>query len=205
MKKLNLKHSITLLGIILLCSNGFSQDLIVKIDDGEIIAKVTEISSSKIHYKEYENQNGGTFKIPKSEVELVIYEDGLKQYFTIEASEEFIQDLATDSSIVMFDRGAIDAKRFFNNNGPFWGTFAASAIPVYGIFTGAITGTVIGAVPPQVYAEDIPNPDLYYENQQYAAGYQKSAHRKKIGTVLKGFGLGMAVQTVFILIILSTW
>ena len=88
MKKINLKHSIFLLGIIFLFSNSFSQDLIIKVDDGEIQAKVTQITSNKIHYLEYKNQAAGTYKISKDEVELVIYEDGLKQYFTIEASEE---------------------------------------------------------------------------------------------------------------------
>jgi hypothetical protein len=201
-----MKHIIVLFYLISLVTAGFSQDLIVKMDDQEIIARIHAIKKQKILYKEFEAPQGELLKIPKSEVYMVIFEDGLKQYFSVEASRDFMEGAANSDSVVFYyDRGVMDAERFFQNNGPFWGTFAASAVPVYGIFTGVITGTIVGAIPPQVDAGDLPNPELFYQNNEYAAGYQKEAHRQKVRSVLKGFGLGMAIQTVFILIVLSTF
>ena len=128
-----MKHIIALICVLSFFATSFSQDLIVKMDDDEIIARIEAIKKQKIFYRQYENPDGDLLKIPKSQVYMVIYEDGLKQYFSIETSQEVIQESRSDSAGFFYDRGVADAKRFFENNGPFWGTFAASALPIYGI------------------------------------------------------------------------
>lgn len=74
--------------LILLISNiTFSQDIIVKKNQEEVKAKVIEISSSDIKFKEFEFQDGPTRNIAISEVFMVIYENGKRETFNQESSK----------------------------------------------------------------------------------------------------------------------
>ena len=47
---------------------GFSQDIITKKSSEDIQAKVTEITTTEIKYKKFDNQSGPNFIILKSDV-----------------------------------------------------------------------------------------------------------------------------------------
>ncbi len=61
--------------------NANSQDLIIKKNGDEIKAKVLEVALTIIKYKKFENINGPTFEILKSEIFMIKYENGTKDVF----------------------------------------------------------------------------------------------------------------------------
>jgi hypothetical protein len=56
-----------------------AQDLIIKNDKSEIKAKVTEITETAIKYKKWDNQDGPTYNIIKTEVFMIIYANGQRE------------------------------------------------------------------------------------------------------------------------------
>ena len=58
-----------------------SQDLIIRKDGEEINSKVLEVNLEIIKYKKFDNPNGPTFEISKSDVFLIKYENGTKDVF----------------------------------------------------------------------------------------------------------------------------
>ena len=72
-----MKKLLTTLIILLLFTNYlFSQDKIYKRDGEHIDAKVTEVTNDEIKYKKFTYLDGPTFTISKSEVVMIIYENG---------------------------------------------------------------------------------------------------------------------------------
>jgi len=81
---MNFKYLIIL--IIFFCSSFIAnaQDIIVQTSGDEIKSKVIEITLESIKYKTYDNQSGPLRNISKSEVFMIIYENGTRE--TIENS-----------------------------------------------------------------------------------------------------------------------
>ncbi len=57
-----------------------AQDLIIKMDKTEIKSKVLELTDDVIKYKKFEKLDGPTYSIKKSDVFMIIYKDGSKEY-----------------------------------------------------------------------------------------------------------------------------
>ena len=85
-----------------------AQDLIIKRNGDEIKSKVMEVNLNVIKYKKFDNINGPTFEILKSDVFIIKYENGTKDVFntveqtknenensTISNNKETKQDLAS--------------------------------------------------------------------------------------------------------------
>ncbi len=85
-----MKKILTILLIIVLTIPAFSQDIITKTNGDEIKAKVQEISISEIKYKKFENIEGPTYTILKTDVFMIKYENGTKDVFggTVEEEKE---------------------------------------------------------------------------------------------------------------------
>ncbi len=69
---------ISFLLITLICK---SQDIIIKRSGDEIKTKVTEIGLETIKYKMFDNKNGPTYTILKSDIFMIKYENGSKDVF----------------------------------------------------------------------------------------------------------------------------
>ncbi len=80
MKKLLITTFILISSITL----SFSQDVITKKNGEEIKAKITEVSTTEIRYKLFDNQSGPTIVLLKSEVFMIKYEIGRKEIFNEE-------------------------------------------------------------------------------------------------------------------------
>jgi len=209
-----MKTSTFFLAIMLALFSVSAQDLIIfrDIDSGEVQAKVKAIKANHIAYTPFDQQNIKPIKVSKFKIEVIIFEDGMKQYF---AAEDYQPDtlifsspgsnLNTVTGKESYSRGKEDAKRYYKGNGPLWGTLIPTAIPGYGVIAGAISGGIIAAVRPNVDPYQLPNPQNYIKNEEYALGYEKQVMRKKLGKVLTGYGLGIAVQTVALIIIINSW
>ncbi len=57
----------------------FAQDVIVKRDGEEIQCRILEVSTNKVKYKQWKNQEGPTFVEKKSDVIMLKYENGQKE------------------------------------------------------------------------------------------------------------------------------
>lgn len=70
--------------LFLLCIAGMAiaQDVIVMKDQSTIMSKVLEITSTEIKYKKWNNQDGPTYSINRSEVVSINYENGEVENFS---------------------------------------------------------------------------------------------------------------------------
>ena len=79
MKTLRLFATLFLLSI---AGKASAQDVIVKKDQSTVMSKVLEITSMEIKYKKWNNQDGPTYSISKSEVLSINYENGEVERFS---------------------------------------------------------------------------------------------------------------------------
>lgn len=180
--------------------------------DTEIISKVTAIQKWYVVYRPYDQVGGEENKLPKSDISYILYQDGMKQYFS---PEDLPPVLANTSGIILPDSaydgdlytlGMEQAEEYYQKRAPFWGTFGATVFyPFAGIFTGLVTGVIVGAIPPSIDMDEVPDPALYQANSSYAEGYRQQAHKNKIKEVAKGFGLGAAIQGILLIVVVSTF
>lgn len=77
-----MKKTMPLILIVFSFNFLFSQDIIVKLDGNELKAKVLEVTSQNIKFKEFDFQEGPTRNISISDVFMVIYENGKREKFT---------------------------------------------------------------------------------------------------------------------------
>ena len=88
-----MKKPILLLSIfVIFISNFFSQDIIYTISQTEIKAKVLEITTDVIKYKEYDFIDGPTRNIAKSNVFMVEYSNGKKEFISKNKSKESVKE-----------------------------------------------------------------------------------------------------------------
>src|SRR5687767_15569418 len=81
------KILLSLLGILVMHIAN-AQDTIVLKNNTVIKAKVIEIGTTEIKYKKIENLDGPTYNIKRSEVQMVKYENGSTDTFTIDKPVE---------------------------------------------------------------------------------------------------------------------
>jgi hypothetical protein len=62
----------------------FSQDMITKKSGEDIQVKVIEVTTTEVKYKKFDNLNGPTFTILKSDILMIRYENGTKDIFSVE-------------------------------------------------------------------------------------------------------------------------
>ncbi len=110
----------------LMVSIGHAQDIIYKKTGDEIKAKIEDINSEEVKYKKFENQQGPSYFIPKSEVFMVVYENGTKKVFNDTPSKDYSKPKSADygskgtpyASKDMFYEGITNVSIGYG-----WGTF----------------------------------------------------------------------------------
>lgn len=81
----------TLLCIFALSGFSFAQDTIILKSKKRIEGKVVEVGTSEITYKKAENLSGPNYRVPKSDVFLIIYENGTEDSFEDAATQEEVK------------------------------------------------------------------------------------------------------------------
>lgn len=75
--------------LFVLCAASVSaQDVIVKKDGSTILSKVLEVGQEEIKYKKYDNLEGPTYTIQKSELQAINYQNGAKDTFSAPIRDE---------------------------------------------------------------------------------------------------------------------
>lgn len=67
----------------------FAQDTITKVNGDDIYAKVIEVGTGEVKYKRYDNLDGPTFVLDKSEILMIRFENGTKEIFTVNQKENY--------------------------------------------------------------------------------------------------------------------
>ncbi len=62
-------------------SANFAQDTITKFNNEKIIAKILEISPTEIKYKKFNFLDGPTFTDKKSDIQMIVFSNGMKEEF----------------------------------------------------------------------------------------------------------------------------
>lgn len=73
------KRYYVLIILMFLCNHLSAQDIIIKKSQEEIKAKVFEINPTEVKYFKYENLDGPVYIIPKSDISMIIFENGMKE------------------------------------------------------------------------------------------------------------------------------
>lgn len=76
--------------LILFCWSGMAtaQDVIVMKDQSTVMSKVLEITNTEIKYKKWNNQDGPTYSVNRSEVVSINYENGEVDHFSETTSNQ---------------------------------------------------------------------------------------------------------------------
>jgi len=195
-----------------------AQDLIILRSGETLKGSVEKIGGMGIRYfPEGENRKRPR-RVSAMKVELIIYESGMKHYFLTQESiivpsanplvrpDSSFAEVTPSNEAYWKEKAKLDAADHYNRKGPLVGTALATALyPGGGILTGVVVGGAVVAVPPTLRPEDIANQELYLNNPTYAESYRLAAHGIKARNVLKGFGIGMLGQALWILLIIATF
>lgn len=79
--KANKKTLFIIIGLLFHISQVFSQDVITKKTGEDINSKVIEIGINEVRYKKFENIEGPTYSMLKSDILMIRYENGTKEIF----------------------------------------------------------------------------------------------------------------------------
>ena len=181
---------------LLLFTNCFSQDLIIKRNGDEIKVKVFEVGTTEIKYKNYDNLSGPTYSILKSDVFMIKYENGTKDIFN---EEKPLNNLTITPSDDLFNKGKMDAVRYYDGyKGAGTGTLLTSL--VVSSLVGLIPAIACSSTSPTDINLNYPNPELM-KNTEYYNGYTLKAKKIKQGKVWMNWGIAFGVNLVAVILL----
>ena len=99
-----------------------AQDIITKKDGTDIQAKITEVTSTEVKYKRFDNLEGPTFTMDKSDILLVRYANGTNEVFNAQPQGQFNNRqsdnrfFATDPSRLREGMKYRDIKHYYNKH-----------------------------------------------------------------------------------------
>jgi hypothetical protein len=176
-----MKNILNILTILLIVLKLNAQDVITKKNSDDIKAKVLEVTNSEIKFKRFEDINGPTFSLLKSEVLMVRYENGTKDVFNDKQS-------TSSSDDEMRAKGTQDAKIYYRGAKSGAGWTAAATV---------LTSPLLGLIPAAICASTEPSDqnlnckdyDLM-KNYAYNQAYTKQAHKIKRRKIWTNYGIG---------------
>ncbi|MFK7922486.1 MAG: hypothetical protein AB8H47_11045 [Bacteroidia bacterium] len=184
-----------------------AQDLIVTQADEELIVKVVEIKRNSVEYLLFENQDATPLSKKKEEIYMIIYEDGMRQFFSDPRNPQDIvgTEFTAEEATKLYQQGIEDAAIFYTKNGLLWAGLGATVyFPMLGVATGGLMIAVVALTEPNIELHELPNQDLA-RNPHYLEGYQKQAQKHRLKKTLTGVGIGAGIQLLFIMIVVSSW
>lgn len=179
---------------LLIAGKTQAQDIIMLMSGDEVKAKVKEVTLTEIIYRHPDSLQQANRSVPKTQVFMIKYANGAKELMKPSGSEESTSTVIRTPQ-QLYEQGRQDARKYYKARGVFWGSAAAG----FGSFLTAgvslVVPVVLAAVPPDTRKMDLPDLKLQ-QDQAYLRGYQKQAHKRKIGNALAGTGTGVLAGTV---------
>jgi hypothetical protein len=177
----------------------YSQDKIFLKSKENIETKILEINVDEVKYKKYSNLEGPTFTILKSDIHMIIYENGESEIFKNQLINDEISLNKSDEN--MFSKGQRDASLYYKGyKGAGTGTLFTSLLsPIVGLIPAIATSST----QPNYNNLSFPDEKLM-ENSDYFMGYTKKAKKIKQGRVWTNWAIGFGANLVAILILSSS-
>lgn len=190
------KSILTMLAFIAINLSAFSQDVITQKSGEDIQAKILEVNQTEIKYKKFDNQNGPTFTLLKSDVLMIRYENGTKDIFN---QTEEVKTNTKTSTEDMRMKGKRDSEMNYTGKNSGAGWTAATTI----LFT-----PLIGVIPAAACASSEPSDqNLNYRDSElmkdydYNRAYVEQAHKTKKKKVWTSYGVSSGAWLLLILLL----
>ncbi len=190
------KTIFTLLAFISISITAFSQDIITQKSGEDIQAKVLEINQTDVKYKKFDNQNGPTFTLLKSDILMIRYENGTKDIFN--QTEEMKTESKTSNEDIRM-KGKRDAEMNYKGKKSGAGWTAATTV---------LFSPIIGVIPAAACASSEPSDqNLNYRDNElmkdydYNKAYVEQAHKTKKKKVWTSFGVSSGAWLLLILLL----
>lgn len=207
---------LTVLGFVALLPTLQAQDVITKRSGEKVNAKVLEISTSEVRYKNFGNQDGPVYVLPKNEVMLITYENKTSEVFEVEelaqpqlaalpAVSAPAKPLPADvpaTSAGLYMKGQTDADHYYDAyRAAGTGTLIVSLLsPAIGLIPAVATSVTT----PRDKNWDAPNSELL-QYDDYKSGYRKGARKKKSRKVWLNWGIGLGANIVAAMFIANNY
>ena len=182
----------TLLITIFSLTSYYSQDIITTKASEDIKAKVLEVTTSEVKYKKFDNQDGPTFSLLKSEILMIRYENGSKDVFT----ESQNQNAASSDKRM---KGKQDAITNYKGKKSGAGWTAATTIVISPLF-GLIPAAACAGSDPSDQNLNYKDPKLMQDNA-YNQGYTEQAHKIKKRKIWTNYGISSGAWLLLILLL----
>lgn len=167
--------------------------------------KVLFVNDQTVKYKVWQNQDGPTYEVYKSELKQIGYGNGKVETIVVATPAPSNENRGSQTpkpqnvtSTDMYRRGAEDAKLLYDHPGGsrFVGTFAFLTGPVFGL----IPAVIISNCEPKRKNLHMPaNEDA--RNPQYQQGYIKTAYKMKKKRVWRNYAVGSAILILLVIIL----
>lgn len=191
---------LTTLALMLILTNCFSQDVIIKNSGEDIHVKIIEVRQFEIIYKNFNNQNGPTFEILNLDVLMIKYENGAMDIFK-NGKKLQLNNSTNKDSLVYTIKGEADVLKYYRKyRDAGMATFFISgfATPLIGL----IPAIKCSSTPPKEKKLNWPNAELM-KNSYYYNSYTKKAgeikHKKIWNYWLLGLFANLGLTSAFIM------
>ncbi len=188
-----------------------AQDIITDLAGAELTGQVLEITPTKVVYRTADSDPTlPPTVLDKNTLFMVRFANGTKEVFS-PPSAPAVEIAPTDegyaattlpaSSINLTreqeeqlrQRGADDARRYYNRTGPFIGTMLGTA----GTFGGIYPGLIIALVKPKASKNKLLDPTLL-AYPSYVQSYELTARKRKTWPVIGGYVSGLVLLGLII-------
>ncbi|WP_187261418.1 hypothetical protein [Pontibacter beigongshangensis] len=176
----------------------FGQDVITTRAGLEIQARIFEVGQTEVKYKRFDNLEGPTFIIPKSEILLVLYENGTSDLFSADPQQAAYASATAAPAINYYMKGQADAMMYYGGYKP-----AATGTLVAGLVSpllGLIPAIACSSTSPQPMSLYSPDAGLMVQSD-YLMGYTHQAKKIKQGKVWKNWGIAFGANLVAVLLL----
>lgn len=181
--------------MLLLTSITYSQDIITKTNGEEIKSKVLEVTQTEIKYKRFDQLDGPTFTISKSDLFMIKYQNGSKDIYTESDKKKYSSGNDDD----MIQKGKEDATMYYKGRNSGAGWTAATSVLLSPLF-GLIPAAICTSSEPSVENLNAPKAELM-KNSAYTKGYTEQAHKTKKRKIWKSYGIASGVWVALLLLI----
>lgn len=83
-----MKRCILFAFLLIACHSVFAQDIITKKDGTDIKAKISEVGTTEVKYKNISNLDGPVYTIAKSDILMITYENGERDIFNTQSQSK---------------------------------------------------------------------------------------------------------------------
>jgi hypothetical protein len=171
---------------LLLHAVSYGQDTIVQKNGSPIVSKVLEIDKHDVRYKKFENLEGPSYVISKSDISMIRYQNGSTDTFNVASLMQRTKAVRTPLSEMYF-KGHRDAGIHYTRYKPAATWTLALTIPLNAF--GIIPAVAFSATPPAKANLGYPD-EILLQDPDYLKGYVAGAKNKKAKYVMKNFAIG---------------